>query len=452
MSKNQNKFRLNFKGSRGNKATLGVGIVGVAALTYLLVKNYRSVPYEAFEKKAKEQGETVDKILGELSNTNVCPLSNVSISAPSGQKVSASQIELPDDYAASLDTLRAKYAGMGADAYLGKIEYYLKDALADVHNGAVFSGNPEDTTAYGQALAMQAALKAFDAAIVAGYSGTLDVFLDGCCGMSYTNITVPSYQVLSDGSIVAAPGARIYDGKTDSYFVWDDWGGPARRADERESLAYDMISNGAYFAGQDELNMMTTRIDNIATNNSQIEEWEKRLARLESGGPSADVWGDADYMRSQIDLLKGENARLKEEAEYWEGELSKKLGDVENALGTGGVEDELGEVEGAPEVEPVPTMDEPLIPYVHEPSEPFYKNYGLNPGEIWDEDGERHWVTSTGQHRWRDKKGTLWYVDSKGKVHSEGGDSGGDGGDDGGGESSGGWATKEDEDRYWSYT
>ena len=266
------------------------------------------------------------KVVSEIDYTLPISLSNSFANkkdnngSVTGGKVEPKDVVLSGDWEKMVNNLYQKFPG--ASEYIGKIEYYLKDAIADQLNST--DGKiAEDTTAYRGALGMMSVLQSFETVKAAGYEGGFDDFTGSCFG--YSHLKADIYKII-DGVPTVVPGSRVYDRATKTWYVWEDWSGSARVASETETRAFTMIDNQVSDAGDDELNMISTKEMHIRSLNEMIEKYENRIEITRSGGRVSDTWGDIEYLQEHIDQWKEDIAGYEVERTDWEKELADILG------------------------------------------------------------------------------------------------------------------------------
>ncbi len=260
---------------------------------------------------------------GTISSFLVCKAGQGSSDDSSGGKT-ADNITLPEELQGFVDSLLK--ANPSAKEYIDKISYAFRDAYADLYNGTIYNGDPENTTAYRHALGMIAVLDSYNIVKEAGYSRSFTEFTcNSCFGYSY--IKSPIYKMIS-GTPVAVPGAKVYDPVTKQWYVWDEWGVSARLATELEAKAYEWINNEVTEAGDGYLNNIATAEMHIRERDQWIETARERIEIIESGGAYSEMWGDVEYLQNRIDRWQNEINDYFGVIDLNEKKLEEEIGDL----------------------------------------------------------------------------------------------------------------------------
>ena len=272
-----------------------------------------------------EQQETevsiIVKVVSEVDNSYSFWSQKNSLVDSTDEEIGPGNVILSGEWEEMINNLKKEFPD--ADDYIGKIEYYLKDAIADQFN-STDGKMAEDTTAYRGALRMMDVLQSFNNVEAAGYEGGFGDFCSSC-SFGYSHLRRDIYKIV-DGVPTIAAGDRVYDRTTQTWYVWDEWTESARVASDTEVRIFDMIDNQVTDVGDEELNMIHTKEGRIKNLDELIEKYEDRIEITLSGGRVSDTWGDLEYLRDHIEQWKKDIANYGIEIDGLEEDLADVLG------------------------------------------------------------------------------------------------------------------------------
>ena len=283
--------------------TLAIG-AGIAAAVGIGIY----IKYHEVDDKIKLSYDTTvlttEDAIQQASGCRVCNLGD-SVETTRSQygnttlNVSPDDVVLPDDWLYALEQMRARTPD--AKVYIDRTEQSYREAVADALNRGV---DITTTTAYKAGQGSASVVAAFNGAKDAGYSGDFYSFTDSTCCRG-VHLKSDTEQIIG-GTIVTAPGSRVYDAVTDTWYAYDNgWGTTPRKASDIESRVYTNVLNEAFEPGNTEFSTVRKLESNIDKQVEKIDEYTNRR----------DNWASADTDMTQAEWEKFYNKHIEIESE-----------------------------------------------------------------------------------------------------------------------------------------